>query len=324
VLIHLGVTDNPLGIHLNLQKTQLLTSLTEESPLPHLPPHLQQSLSQALTMLGPTAEQRGGIRLLGQPIGSPSYAIHFIDAKINQLHDITERQLFHKIQDYQTQLALTKHCILPSIQHLLATHVYHTFGANTVKDLHLWNSNTALQLQIIIHNIIAKITNASPLPLHATPIIHLPATLGGLGIRDPIATAVPAALTTFTRSIRYAHYGIPCGSTTVTTAPIHQFCFQTSTHRPIIDFFADTLLSALPNNPTKPTNIEDFIRHTQLKGIQRHLYQQHQKTVKTDLPQILAPEISNLLSSLLSPLTSIPLLSLSRRIKSNRIPNTHF
>jgi hypothetical protein len=54
------------------------------------------------------------------------------------------------------------------------------------------------------------------------------------------------------------------------------------------------------------------------------LYQQHQTAVKNELPQLLAPDISVLLPSLLSPLTSIPLLSLSRRIESNRIPNTHF
>jgi hypothetical protein len=150
----------PLGIRLNLQKTQILTTLTDESPLAYLPPHLHHSLAQALNMLGPNAEQKGGIRLLGQPIGSSSYSIQFIDNKINDLHDMAERQLFHKLSDHQTQLAIAKHCILPSIQHLLATHVYHTFGPNTNKDLHTWNSNTALQLRIITHNIVAKITNS--------------------------------------------------------------------------------------------------------------------------------------------------------------------
>jgi hypothetical protein len=315
---------DPLGIRLNLQKTQILTTLTDESPLEHLPPHLHHSLSQALSMLGPHAEQKRGIRLLGQPIGSSVYAIEFIDKKVNELHDMATRRLFHKLQDHQTQLAITKHCILPSIQHLLATHVYHTFGTNTNQDLHNWNSNTATQLRFTILNIVAKITNTPILPLHATPIIHLPAKIGGLGIRDPIATAVPAALITFTRSIRYAHYGIPCGTTTIKPAQIHRQCFQTSMHRPIIEFFADTLLPALPENQKKPTTIENFIQHTQLNGIQRHLYQQHQKSVKNELPQLLAPEISDLLPSLLSPLTSIPLLSLSRRVESNRIPNVHF
>jgi hypothetical protein len=34
--------------------------------------------------------------------------------------------------------------------------------------------------------------------------------------------------------------------------------------------------------------------------------------------------LANILPSLLSPLTSIPLLSLTRRIPNNRLPNTHF
>jgi hypothetical protein len=31
------------------------------------------------------------------------------------------------LNDHQTQLALLKHCVIPLIQHLLATHVYHTY-----------------------------------------------------------------------------------------------------------------------------------------------------------------------------------------------------
>jgi hypothetical protein len=46
--------------------------------------------------------------------------------------------------------------------------------------------------------------------------------------------------------------------------PYINIAFKPSAHRPIIEYNADTLLPALPDNPTKPSNLEDFIQHTQL------------------------------------------------------------
>jgi hypothetical protein len=315
---------NPLGIRLNLTKTLILTSLTDESPIQYLSPPQQQSLIQAIQMLGPKAEQRQGIRLLGQPIGSQSFANNFINEKIFQLQETINTKLFHRIHDFQTQLAILKNCIIPSVQHLLATHVYHSFTNNMSPDLHQWHSSTTLQLRIIIQDTIASITKCDILPLHTIPIIHLPALLGGLGIRDPIATAIPAALTTFTRSLRYASHGIPCTGTPVPVPNIHKHCLQYTTHNSILSHYGPELLSKLPQQTNSWKTMENFIRNAPLQGIQKHLYHQHQQDIKTNLASHLHPDISGVLPSLLSPLTSIPLLSLSRRIVTNRIPNPYF
>jgi hypothetical protein len=316
---------NPLGIHLNLTKTQILMSLTDESPLEHLSLTQQQSLIQAMTMVSSQAEQRHGIRLLGQPIGSQSFADNFINDKISKLQDTINTKLFHRIHDLQTQLAMLKNCIIPSVQHLLATHVCHTFTQQMIQDLHQWHSPTTLQLHIIIQNAIASLTKCDVLPLHTIPIIHLPALLGGLGLRDPIATAIPAALTTFTRSIRYALHGIPCTGTSVTLPSIHRHCFRHTAHNPILSHYGPELLSKLPQQTNTWKTMDNFIRNAPLHRIQKHLYHQHQLDVKTNLASHLNPDIASvLLPSLLSPLTSIPLLSLSRCIATNRIPNQHF
>jgi hypothetical protein len=312
---------NPLGIQLNLQKTQILTTLTEESPLPYLHPSQQQALLDTLQILGSNAEQRHGIRLLGQPIGSAYYAETYLNQKIDQIHNLTSQKLFYRLNDHQTQTALIKHCIIPSIQHLLATHVYHTFNTESHDDLHQWHTDSTIQLRMIIHNTFAKLTNQMTLPPHAIPIIHLPATLGGIGIRDPIATAVPSALTTFSRSLRYAHFGI---SNTRPIAKIHQYSFQFSKHQKILDHFSTNLLSKLPETPTTPKTIQDFIQHAQLKGVQQQLYLKHQQSVRKLLYDTTPADIADLLPSLLSPLTSIPLLSLTRRITTNRISNPLF
>jgi hypothetical protein len=289
-----------------------------------LDPPQQQALHQALTMVGQSAEQRHGLRLLGQPIGSSTFANNFINDKISNLQNTINTKLFHRIHDLQTQLAILKNCIIPSVQHLLATHVYHSFTKHMTQDLHQWHSATTLQLRIIIHNAIATIAQCDTLPLHTIPIIHLPALLGGLGLRDPIATATPAALTTFTRSIRYALYGIPCTGISVTMPTIHKHCFQHTAHNPILSHFGNELLSKLPQQTNTWKTIDHFIRNAPLNGIQKHLYHQHQLDVKTNLASHLHPDIASVLPSLLSPLTSIPLLSLSRCIVTNRIPNQNF
>jgi hypothetical protein len=315
---------NPVGIRLNLIKTQILTSLSDESPMKHLNSAQQEALSQALSMLGPKAEQRQGIRLLGQPIGSQAFANTFIQDRISTIHDTINTKLFHRIHDSQTQLAMLKNCIIPSVQHLLATHVYHTFTPNSPQDLHQWHSSTTLQLRITIQNTVASLTQCDLLPFHTTWIIHLPALLGGLGIRDPTATAIPAALTTFTRSIRYAIHGIPCNGQPIPMPPIHNHCFQNTAHKPILSHYGQELLPRLPQQPYAWKTIEHFVKDAPLHGIQKHLYHQHQLEVKKHLPMHFPPDMAQLLPSLISPLTSIPLLSLSRRIVANRIPNHHF
>lgn len=67
--------------------------------------------------------------------------------------------------------------------------------------LYHWNSELTLAIRITIHHAIATITQQMTLPSHAFPIIHLPATLGGLGIRDPITATIPAYITSISRSL---------------------------------------------------------------------------------------------------------------------------
>jgi hypothetical protein len=46
----------PIGLHLNLGKTKILTSTTGQSPIPRLPRATQECLEEALNLLGPDAE----------------------------------------------------------------------------------------------------------------------------------------------------------------------------------------------------------------------------------------------------------------------------
>jgi hypothetical protein len=180
---------NPLGIQLNLSKTQLLTSTTSHPP--NLHPNDQPCLHNIILQLGSHIEHHDGLRLLGQPVGSSSYAMTFLHNQVTQLRHTITTQLLYRIRDLQTQFAILKHCAIPSVVHLLATHLYHHFNAEMSSHTFHWNSSLTLNIRIAIHHAIATITQQKSLPLHATPIIHLPATLGGLRIRDPITATNP-------------------------------------------------------------------------------------------------------------------------------------
>jgi hypothetical protein len=103
--------------------------------------------------------------------------------KLAELQNTITNKLFHRISDHQTQLALFKHCVLLStIQHFLATQVYHNLTQDMPTDLHHWNSPATTQLHMMIQNTFTILTKQTNLPTHVIPIIHLPALLCGIGI----------------------------------------------------------------------------------------------------------------------------------------------
>jgi hypothetical protein len=315
---------NPLGIRLNLTKTQILTTLTPNNPI--LTPTDHTHWQHTLERLHPNIEHREGIRLLGQPIGSSHYAMSFFQQYITRLQHIISQQLTHRIHDHQTQIAILKHCAIPSTFHLLATHAYHDWQPTHDSSLYHWNSEETLAIRILIHNLFAHITQQQTLPTYTIPIIHLPATLGGIGIRDPIAATIPAAITTITRTLRYTNYGFPTiRGTNIQAASIHIHSINQNKFTEILRHYAPTFLPILQNRLKLTTlTFEHFLQHLPLKGIQKLLYHEHQNTLRKNLAQYAPATITPLLDSLLSPLTSIPIASMSRRTATNRIPNLEF
>jgi hypothetical protein len=111
------------GLILGCPKTKILTSTTGVSPMASLPPDLQACLLQAFTLLCPedpfSAELTSGIRLLGQPLGSPTFIRGFLtqaaDTYTNNLQELQTQ-----LSDKHTISAIFKSCAQPSISHLLA------------------------------------------------------------------------------------------------------------------------------------------------------------------------------------------------------------
>jgi hypothetical protein len=262
---------NPLGICLNLSKTQLLTSLTSDPPT--LSTEDQHHRLHFLQLLGTKVEHYQGLRLLGQPIGSRSFATTYIAEQAANLHHIITQQLFHRIHNHQTQLAILKYCALPSIFHLLATHLYHSHHDSLPTTIFHWDSDITLSLRITIHHALALITQQTTLPQHTYPLLHLPATLGGLGLRDPIVATIPAYITTVTRSIRYAEHGISLHTSSPTAmAPIHKHVLTQDRYYQILQHYAPSFLPLVPHPQTSvshlPLSFDHFLQNTDMHGLQ--------------------------------------------------------
>jgi hypothetical protein len=189
----------PLGIHLNKQKTKILTSLTDESPLPYLTANNKQALIDTLTILGPQAQLTSGTCLLGQPIGSSDFALRFLLDKTQSLDHTINKQLPTRIKDLQTQMAILKHCAIPAINHLLAMHYYHHAPDSPV--FQPWHSQVTYSILSSVHHYIASITQLPFLPYHAQTFLHIPASLGGIGLRDPTTATIPSFITSISRSL---------------------------------------------------------------------------------------------------------------------------
>lgn len=148
---------DPLDIRLNLTKTQILLSFTDESPIEHLSQTQQQSLIQAMMMLSPKTEQRHGMRLLGQPIGSQTFSYNFINNKITKLQETINTKLFHRIFNLQTQLAKKLHHTTVSITltcntrlpHFHTTHGTRLTSANGTPQQH-YNYTSSSKMQSLL------------------------------------------------------------------------------------------------------------------------------------------------------------------------------
>jgi hypothetical protein len=156
------------------------------------------------------------------------------------------------------------------------------------------------------------LTQQRNLPHYAIPLLHLPASLGGIGIRDPISATIPAYITTITRTLRYAKHGITrTNGHTLQLPTLHQHALQHAQYEQILEHYAPTFLPIINHKDKTNYTLPDFIQNASLHGMQRYFYHTYQQSVKQNFHLHSPPDIHPYLPSLLSPLTSIPLASMS-------------
>lgn len=259
--------------------------------------------------------------------------VHQLDPMLSAALDFASAttRLTKRIQDPQSIATLFKFCTLPSIAHLLAADVLHHTDPTSAPVITSWSSPLTTTLQAASSLLLQHVTNTtSPLPALSLLIAHLPLKSGGLGFRDHTKSALPAFLIPLLRSIRYATSGIPYRNSEAhhklpTIYAKTLSCWHSARHPPqLIQIFRHYIpafttaynggLFASPHTVTP----HQLVLDVPTKGLQSRLYTYSTTQAFLSLRPTLDASVLDILPSLLSPLTGIPLHSLPRRFKDHR------
>jgi hypothetical protein len=208
----LGCFDNP-------SKTRILTSCNGSSTLPLLHtvnPTLATSISTTITEFStpphPTDESAPplpvelttGFRLLGQPVGSASFATNFFTSCISNVKENVS-SLTTSITDEQIQLRLFSQCLIQKLPHLLASDILHNLPINDPDPKwEEWNGPLTSDIDDIISTFLTTLTNEPTISPSVILISQLGLASGGLGLLCLRTRAAPDFVITMTAAIHNA------------------------------------------------------------------------------------------------------------------------
>ena len=333
----------PLGIHINWNKTKLLTTTTGNSVTTRLTP-AAQSIQEAIAYMQEQAQTQvqpevtTGLRLLGQPLGSTDFANQFLQEALARYRHNLQR-LKEGLQDRHTQSLLFRCCSQPSLTHLLNADVYYNAPTQPAPNQGLfnWTSPFIAGVQDANSDFLAFLASypTTDMPTLTKLIANMSSSKGGFGLRDPSTTALPLMLISFTRSLQMALKGSLIGNRQdrLPMTPSFSATFQawlTSNKRPFTLYrnYATLLLqgyAAVKLHKAQQINSITDILQMPLQGLSPKLYDHHtsaQLEAFTD-PET-NPQDAALFPSIMSTLTSFPLTLHHRQHPHNRLANQTF
>jgi hypothetical protein len=201
----MNLADHGGGIHLNLDKSIILSTLDPTKPMS------DPTLDQALSKLKPSNHLQNGVIYLGSPIGNSNYVANTL-TEAAKCFNIRHKAIQNQLEDLQTQMVLFSKCLLPSIPHLLATDVLLHFPSfHDDFDPYSWTSPFIKLLQSSTAAFLAHVTGRNiteVLPnMHPWHIAHFPISSGGLGFQDFSAQAIASFIVLFAGTIRHSLEG---------------------------------------------------------------------------------------------------------------------
>jgi hypothetical protein len=183
-LQHFQMLGAPLGLHLNLTKTKLLTTTTEMS-IRNQPstPHTE-ALIQALDYIqqqdpsNPDPEVATGVWFLGQPLGSREFANQYLATAATTYKDNLTKLCTH-LTDCHSMFQLFKSCPQPSLQHLIASDIYYNCDPDNPDNPHSWTSSFQTAITQVNAAFLASLGDTHSLPDTAWQLARHPFCLGG-------------------------------------------------------------------------------------------------------------------------------------------------
>jgi hypothetical protein len=344
-LDNLHKLGKPRGCHINPHKSRILTSCNNSSIIPKLittNPTVAADISYAINKYSITktktstigVELTDGFRLLGTPVGSPTFADQFFQKQLDEVFQLTA--LNSQITDHQTRLKLFNTCILQKLPHLLNSDAMHHLPLDF--DPETWPTYACV-LGLGIHKLIEKflrqLLQNKNIPDHSKCISHLHTNKGGLGLLFPRHRACSDYVITMTATIKRAQHGFTINPD-ITPTILHPsiadlFDMSTNTHSSCLQRY-HILLPTIANIAcSEKCPPHERTQHFQTKLSTHSMRSRIKQYCANSLEALTyettfltAPEHTNLLPSILAPQTSYPLVSMNRSNKNNRLPNWSF
>ena len=213
----------PLGLNLN-NKTRIMTSTNGTSSLPQIEATYGKPTADSIrtaidefsydTTKNPDGsitktriEETNGLRLLGQPVGSLSFAKSFIDKQVT-IAEENATKLLQKVPDHQTALKLFSMCTLHKTPHLLGSEVLYRFQESAYERWDDWSGPLACRIDTMVNSFISRLAQRDNIPTFSLLIAYISIAQGGLGLMDPFTRAIPDFVLTMSHATRYADRGI--------------------------------------------------------------------------------------------------------------------
>ena len=168
----------PLGVPMNIERTQILTST-------HLCTFINRVIAKyfAKNINGRmvTYEVTDGLQVSGTPI-SPQLLCQ--ESILRQLENTKAdtKKITQGFEDFQTMLQMFKICTIHKISHLYESDVLIEGINNLSNNWHLWSSNMSDEFIKMTSSFLAEVTGRSSIPDHAMMARNMLTNRGGLCI----------------------------------------------------------------------------------------------------------------------------------------------
>ena len=331
----------PLGCHLNFDKTRIMTSTNGRSGVPSIRiaygDAVADQINAALEKYSKTTtiinnrpvsskvEITTGLRLLGQPLGSTTFAKDFFASKLEENMADSSR-LLDAVPDPHTALRLFSQCALHKLPHLLGSEVMYCFQESSYERWNDWAGPLSVGIDTMVGDFLARLTQRPSIPLDSQLIAYMTIAMGGLGLMDASSRAIPDFIITMSQAIRYAEQGF---SFDKVNPPYHLpvglaslFTGHGNPGSPLLARFYRLLPDVSPIGAPKqcPDPYDYFLKHGSFKSMRDRLKQAGSTLRYCSLVTIARPSLLPLLSEILITSSSLPLINMCRSDPQNRRP----
>jgi hypothetical protein len=266
------------------------------------------SISSSIAVDGTTVsspvEITDGMRILGQPLGSRTYALSFFDAQLKE-NLLEATKFFNTVTDHHTTLCLFTQCTLHELPHLLGSEVIYCFAKSSYNGWNEWIGPLSVGIDRMVEASLAKLTQRSYLNANSLLIACLSIAQGGLGLMDAYSRAIPDLVITMSQSIRYAREGFSFShSATLHLLPTSLSALSNAASNPTFIFMTtfnrllpDVCVIGLPPSCADP--IDYFLKRGSLKSARNCIRIAASTLRSTALYSIARPGLRAILSKIL-------------------------